>query len=211
MPISQRVRGTYHRGKLSVWAVDRDLQDDHSTPHMDRHSNPGKPPWDAGAKDIRLRFDRGCPKPRRHVEPGQSSAEIVGERRQRTAMHMAAIVEMTVIDIEFADQLILVGVGNAYAEVSRHTGTGGGRSHSRAPIRGKDCGRSFTGAISSSTGLTSLGHNTTSTKDSTTAITRWKRRIRKISHVPGSSRRRIRSSRQLRRKGIQWPTIRHRY
>src|SRR3984893_3980466 len=44
-------------------------------------------------------------------------------------MHMAAVVEMTVIDIEFADQLILVGVGNADAEVSRHTGSGRGRSH----------------------------------------------------------------------------------
>jgi hypothetical protein len=33
---------------------------------------------------------------------------------------------MTVIDIEFTDQLILGGVGNADAEVSRHTGRGGG-------------------------------------------------------------------------------------
>ena len=110
---------------------------------MDRHSNAGQPPWHAGAKDIRLRFDRGCPKPRRDVEPGQSSAEIIGERRQRTAMHMAAVVEMTVIDIEFADQLILVGVGNADAEVSRHTGMGGGRGHRRAPIRGKNSGQSY--------------------------------------------------------------------
>jgi hypothetical protein len=47
--------------------------------------------------------NRGCPKPRRDAEPGQSSAEIIGERRQRTAMDMAAVVEMTVIDIEFAD------------------------------------------------------------------------------------------------------------
>jgi hypothetical protein len=70
---------------------------------MDRHSNAGQPPWHAGAKDIRLRFDRGCPKPRWDVEPCQSSAEIIGERRQRTAMHMAAVVQMTVIDIEFAD------------------------------------------------------------------------------------------------------------
>jgi hypothetical protein len=45
-------------------------------------------------------------------------------------MHMAAVVEMTLIDIEFAGQLILVCVGNADAEVSRHTGTGGGRGHS---------------------------------------------------------------------------------
>jgi hypothetical protein len=28
-------------------------------------------------------------------------------------MHVAAVVEMTVIDIEFADQLILLSVGNA--------------------------------------------------------------------------------------------------
>ena len=61
------------------------------------------------------------------LKPGQSSAQIIGERRQRTAMDMAAVVEMTVIDIEFADQLILVGVGNADAEVFRHTGMGGGR------------------------------------------------------------------------------------
>ena len=72
-------------------------------PHMNRYGNPGQPPWHARAKDIRLRFDRGCPKPRWDVEPGQSSAEIIGERRQRTAMHMAAVVEMAVIHIEFAN------------------------------------------------------------------------------------------------------------
>jgi hypothetical protein len=72
---------------------------------MDRHRNASKPPWDARAKDIRLRLDRSCPKLRSDVEPGQCSAEIVGKRRQRTTMHMAAVVEMTVIDIEFADQL----------------------------------------------------------------------------------------------------------
>jgi len=76
--------------------------------------------------------------PRWDVEPGQSSAQIIGERRQRTAMHMAAVVEMTVIDIEFADQLILVGVSNADAEVFRHTGTGRSRGHRCAPIRGKE-------------------------------------------------------------------------
>src|SRR5580693_5419731 len=43
-----------------------------------------------------------------------SSPEIIGERRQRPPMHVAAVVEMTVIDIEFADQLILLGVGDAY-------------------------------------------------------------------------------------------------
>jgi hypothetical protein len=90
---------------------------------MDRYSNAGKPPRRAGAKDISSSTRSGCPKPRWDVEPGQCSAEIVGERRQRTAMNMAAVVEMTVIHIEFADQLILVGVGNADAEVSRHTGT----------------------------------------------------------------------------------------
>jgi hypothetical protein len=111
---------------------------------MDRHGNAGQPPWHARAKDIRLRFDRGCPKPRRDVEPGQPSAEIIGERRQSTAMHMAAVVEMTVIDIEFADQLIPVGVGNADAEVFRHTETGGGRGHRGAPIRGKKRGQSYT-------------------------------------------------------------------
>ena len=42
------------------------------------------------------------------------------------AVHMPAVVEMTVIGIEFADQLILVGVGNADAEVFRHTGYGQG-------------------------------------------------------------------------------------
>ena len=76
---------------------------------MDRHGDTGKPSWHAGAKDIRLRFDRGCPKPRWDVEPRQPPAEIVGERRQRTTMNMATVVEMTVIDIEFADQLILGG------------------------------------------------------------------------------------------------------
>ena len=133
----------HHCGELSVWAVYRGLQDDHAPPHMDRHSNAGQPPWHAGAKDIRLRFDRGCPKPRRDVEPGQSSAEIIGERGQCTAMHMAAVVEMTVINIEFADQLVLVGVGNAYAEMFRHTGTDGGGGHRRAPIRRKTSRRSY--------------------------------------------------------------------
>jgi hypothetical protein len=58
-------------------------------------------------------------------------------------MHMAAVVEMAVIDIEFTDQLILGGIGNADAEVFRHTRTGGGRGHRRAPIRGKNSGRSY--------------------------------------------------------------------
>src|SRR5271167_3606585 len=110
---------------------------------MDRHSNAGEPPWHAGAKNIRLRLDRGCPKPRRYVEPGQGSAKIVGERRQRTAMHMAAVVEMTIIDIEFAYELILVSVGNADAEVSRHTGTGRSRGHRSTPIRSNDSGRFY--------------------------------------------------------------------
>jgi len=50
---------------------------------------------------------------------------------------------MTVIDIEFADQLIPVGVGNADAEVFGHTGTGGGRGHRQVPIFGKNSGRSY--------------------------------------------------------------------
>src|ERR1700751_1442028 len=110
----------HHCGKLSVRAGYRGLYDDHAPPHMDRYSNPGQPPWHAGAKDIRLRFDRGCPKPRRDVEPGHSSAEIVGERRQRTAMNMAAVVEMTVIEIEFTDQSFFLGLGEAEAEVCRN-------------------------------------------------------------------------------------------
>src|SRR4029077_4833503 len=93
----------HHFGKLSIGAVYRGLQDDRAPPHMDRDSNAGKPPRHAGAKDIRLRLDRGCPKPWCDVEPGQCSTEIVGECRQRTAMNMAAVVEMTVIHIEFAD------------------------------------------------------------------------------------------------------------
>jgi hypothetical protein len=36
-----------------------------------------------------------------------------------------------------------VGVGNADAEVPRHTGTSGDRGHRRAPIRGKNSGRSY--------------------------------------------------------------------
>jgi hypothetical protein len=128
------LRLNHHRGKLSVLAVYRGLQDDHAPPHMDGRSNPGKPPWHAGAKDIRFGFDRGCPKPRWDVEPRQSSTEIIGERRQCTAMHMAAVVEMTIIDSEFADELILVGVGNPDAEVSGHTGSGRGGGHLRAPF-----------------------------------------------------------------------------
>src|SRR6516162_7932554 len=104
---------------------------------MDRHGNAGKPLPPAGAKYTRLRLDRGCAKPRRDVEPGQRSTEIVRERRHRPAMHVAAVVEMTVIHIELAYELILVGFGNADAEMSRHTGTGGGRGHRRAPICGK--------------------------------------------------------------------------
>ena len=103
LPWQHHLSLDHHGGKLSVWAVYRGLHDDHAPPHMDRHGNAGQPPWHARAKDIRLRFDRRCPKPKRHVEPGQSSAEIVGERRQRAAMHMAAVVEMTVIHIEFAN------------------------------------------------------------------------------------------------------------
>ena len=68
------------------------------------------------------------------VEPGQCSAVIVGECRQRTAMNMAAVVEMTVIHIEFADELILVGLSNADAEVPGHTGTVRVRGHRPAPI-----------------------------------------------------------------------------
>ena len=72
------------------------------------------------------------------------SHEVIGERHQRAAMNMAAIIEMTVIDIEFADELVLVGVRYADAEVCRHTGTCGGRSHRRAPIRREDSGRKGT-------------------------------------------------------------------
>ena len=79
------------------------MQHDRAPPYMDRYSNAGKPPWTAGAKDICLRLEGGCPKPRWDVETGQGAAEIVSERRQRTAMDVAAIVEMSVIDIEFAD------------------------------------------------------------------------------------------------------------
>ena len=70
---------------------------------MDRHSNARKPARQAGAKDVRLRLDRGSPKPWRDIKAGQGSAKIVSKRRQRTAMHMAAVVEMTFIDIEFTD------------------------------------------------------------------------------------------------------------
>jgi hypothetical protein len=69
---------------------------------MDRYSNADKPCWHAGAKDIRPRLDRGCPKLRYDVELSQCSAEIVGERRQGTATHMVAVVEMEVIRIESA-------------------------------------------------------------------------------------------------------------
>jgi hypothetical protein len=44
-------------------------------------------------------------------------------------MHMTAIVEMTVIDIEFAYQVILVVVGYSVAEVSGQTGTRRSRGH----------------------------------------------------------------------------------
>jgi hypothetical protein len=142
------LRLNHHGGKLSVWAVYRGLQDDHAPPHMDRYSNAGQPPWHAGAKDIRLRFDRGCPKPRRHVEPGQPPAEIIGERRQRTAMHMAAVVEMTVIDIEFADQLILGGVGNSDAKMSRHAGTCMGNGHREYQSAATKAGDLNTGMVS---------------------------------------------------------------
>ena len=37
------------------------------------------------------------------LSPANAPAEIGGECRQRTAMHMAAVVEMTVIRIEFSD------------------------------------------------------------------------------------------------------------
>src|SRR6516162_5898372 len=73
----------HHCGKLSIGAVYRGLQDDRAPPHMDRHGNAGKPPRPADAKDIRLRLDRGCPKPGWDVESGQRSTEIVGERRHR--------------------------------------------------------------------------------------------------------------------------------
>ena len=61
----------HHCGKLSIGAVYRGLRDDHAPPHMDRYGNAGKPPWHAGAKDIGLRLDRGGPKLRRDVNPGQ--------------------------------------------------------------------------------------------------------------------------------------------
>jgi hypothetical protein len=94
----------HHCGKLSVWAgISRLAGRSCATPHGPAQQCPSGRPGTQGAKETRLRRDRGCPKPRRHVESGQSSAEIIGECRQRTAMHMAAVVQMTVIDIEFAD------------------------------------------------------------------------------------------------------------
>jgi len=50
----------HHCGELSIGAVYRGLQDDHA-PYMNRYSDAGEPPRLAGAKDIRLRLDRGCP------------------------------------------------------------------------------------------------------------------------------------------------------
>jgi hypothetical protein len=55
-------------------------------------------------------------------------------------MHVSAVVEMTVIDIEFADQPFFLCVGNTDAEVFRHTGMGGAEVIRRAPIRGKNSG-----------------------------------------------------------------------
>jgi hypothetical protein len=63
----------------------------------------------------------------------RSPAWIMGLVTTPGYRSVAAAVEMTIVDIEFADQLILVGVGNADAEMSRHTGMGGGRGHRRAP------------------------------------------------------------------------------
>jgi hypothetical protein len=37
-------------------------------------------------------------------------------------MHMAATVEMPMIGIEFADQLVLIGFGDADTEMLRHPG-----------------------------------------------------------------------------------------
>ena len=53
-------------------------------------------------------------------------------------MHMPAVVEMTVIDIESADQLVLVGVGNADAEVSGIPEWVGVEVITEKPIRGKN-------------------------------------------------------------------------
>ena len=50
-------------------------------------------------------LDRGRPKPRRDVGPAQCTAKIVGERRRCNPMHMVIAVDMTVVNIEFADQL----------------------------------------------------------------------------------------------------------
>src|ERR1700748_1375060 len=107
----------HHCGKLSVRAVYRGLKDDHSPPHMDRYSNARKPPWHAGAKDIRLRFNRGCPKTRRNVEPRQSPAEIIGERRQRTALGVAVVVERRSSTSSSPTSLSFLASGNAYAEM----------------------------------------------------------------------------------------------
>ena len=62
----------HHCGKLPIGAVYRGLQDDRAPPHMDRYGNASKPPRHAGTKDIRLRLDRGCPKSRQDVEPGNA-------------------------------------------------------------------------------------------------------------------------------------------
>jgi len=51
---------------------------------------------------------------------------------------VAAVVETTVIDIEFADQLILVGLGNSDAEVFRHAGTGRSRGHQRSLVQAQE-------------------------------------------------------------------------
>jgi len=56
-------------------------------------------------------------------------------------MHMAAVVEMTVINIEFADELVLVSVGNAGCRnmLAFQNGRGGG-GHRWARIRAKIAG-----------------------------------------------------------------------
>ena len=54
---------------------------------------------------------------------------VIGEGGEYTAMHMTTVIEVTLIGIEFADQLVLVGLRNADPEMCRHTGTGEDRGH----------------------------------------------------------------------------------
>src|ERR1700680_5234340 len=68
-------------------------------------------------EEVRHGFDRRRPGARRNMKPGPQTSELVAKGHQRTAVQYAEGVQVTFVSLHFTDDLVLVGRGDADAEM----------------------------------------------------------------------------------------------